>query len=297
MRCLILGATGLIGSHLTAHCDDRGYARLGTWYRRPHGDHAPLDLRDADAVAELIADYEPDVTFLAAGLTDAGYAAAFPDECRQVTVGGTRSVADAVRRTGGSLVLFSSDEVFGECGTARREDDPAAPRSLFAACKAEAERVVRRALPGRHLVVRTSWVFGPEERGRNVGSALVRKLAGGEPFEAATDAHGHPTYAADLAEVVLELARVGHTGTVHVVGPDRHTEFTFARLAAHVFGYDTDAIIGRTAREIGATARPRQVWLDRFKLRSLLGARAVRTTADGLRALRSAMTPTRVRAA
>lgn len=299
MRCLIFGATGLIGSHLAAHCDDRGFARLGTWYRWPQSEHVPVDLRDTEAVADLVADYQPDVTFLAAGPNDAGSCNAFPDECRQVVVCGTRHVAEAVRRNGGSLVLFSSDEVFGECATARREDDPLTPAGLFAACKAEAERVVRRALPNRHLIVRTSWVFGPDERGRNVGGTLARKLAGGEPVEAATDAYGHPTYAADLAAAAVALARGGHTGTVHVTGPDRHTEFTFARLASHVFGADTDLIDGRTAAEVGITARPRRVWLDRFKLRTLLGARAVRTAADGLRALRDELAPSalRVRAA
>jgi NAD(P)-dependent dehydrogenase (short-subunit alcohol dehydrogenase family) len=50
MRSLILGATGLVGSHLHALCDDRGYAKLGSWYTFPHPDHVPLDVRDGDAV-------------------------------------------------------------------------------------------------------------------------------------------------------------------------------------------------------------------------------------------------------
>src|SRR5687767_441113 len=123
MRCLVLGATGQIGSHLIAACADRGLAHLGTYYRWPHPEYAPLDVRDVDSVDELIADYQPDVTFLAAGWTSGGYAETRPDECRQVMVEGPRLVAGAVARHGGSLVLFSSDEVFGECPTARREED------------------------------------------------------------------------------------------------------------------------------------------------------------------------------
>ncbi|MGL6096678.1 MAG: NAD-dependent epimerase/dehydratase family protein, partial [Fimbriiglobus sp.] len=121
MRSLILGATGLIGSHVLAGCVDRGYAALGTGYRRPHRDHAPLDLRDAEAVHDLIADYQPDVTFLAAGLASAGYGELHPTECRDVTVTGTTHVARAVARHGGTLVSLSSDAVFGECRTARKE--------------------------------------------------------------------------------------------------------------------------------------------------------------------------------
>ena len=102
----------------------------------------------------------------------------------------------------------------------------------------------------------------------------------------ATDRHGQPTYGPDLAEVAVELARLGQTGTVHVVGPDRHTEFTFARLAAHVFGHDVDLIRGVPAAEFADDPRPSRVWLDRFKLRTVLGPRAVRGAAEGLRALR-----------
>jgi dTDP-4-dehydrorhamnose reductase len=297
MRSLIVGATGQIGSHLVAACEDRGLAHLGTWYRWPHAEFAPLDVRDADAVDELIADYQPDVTFLAAGLVDGGYAEAFPDECEQITVGGTRQVAESVARHGGSLVLFSSDELFGECATACREDDALAPVGELARCRAMAEAVVRDTLPGRHLILRTGWVYGPDERGRNLGCRLAKRLAHGERVPAATDRHGQPTYAPDLAEVAVELSRLGQTGTFHVVGPDRHTEFTFARLAAHVFGFDVDLIDAQTAAEIADDdPRPRRVWLDRFKLRAVLGPRALRGAAEGLRGLRADLFPARSRA-
>src|SRR5262245_56151313 len=127
MRCLILGATGQVGSNLVAACTDRGLAHLGTYYRFPNPEYAPLDIRDADSLNELIADYQPDAVFHAIGLPNGGFAEAYPEVCRQVTVEGTRLVTDAIYRHGGKLVYFSSDEVFGECATARREEDVVAP--------------------------------------------------------------------------------------------------------------------------------------------------------------------------
>ncbi|MFO0852295.1 MAG: sugar nucleotide-binding protein [Gemmataceae bacterium] len=288
MRCLVIGGTGLIGSSVLAACADRGYARLGTGYSAPESDMAPLDLRDADSIRELIADYQPDVTFLAAGPNDAAVAETNPTRCKAIIAGGAAEVAAAVARIGGSVVLFSGDEVFGECPTARREEDLVAPAGALARAHAAAEAAVRERLPDRHLILRAGWAFGPDERLAGAVQQWATAFAAGERVDAATDRHGQPTYAPDLAEVAVELARLGHTGTVHAVGPDRQTAFTFARLAAHIFGHDTDLI---AATEGDVSPRPKRVWLDRFKLRTLLGARCIRGTADGLRAVRDYRTP------
>lgn len=294
MRCLILGATGHIGSHLLATCDERGFARLGTWYTWSHADHVPLDLRDTDTLNELLADYQPDVTFLAAGLSSPGYAETHPDECRELMLDAACDVATLVARHGGSLVYFSSDEVFGECHHAQREDDPVAPTGELSRCHLAAERTIRELLPERHLILRTGWVYGPDRRRRNFVSRIVRKLANGQSVAVANDRHGQPTYGPDLADVAIELVRLGHTGTVHVVGSDRHTEFSFARLLAHVHGFDVDLIQGVPALELcDDNPRPSRVWLDRFKLRSMLGGKPIRDAAEGLRAMRNAAVLTR----
>lgn len=281
MRFLILGGTGLIGSLLADECSHRRLPHLGTWCRTPNAEFAPVDVRDPDSVNELIADYQPDVTFLAAGVSCPSYAEQFACEHADVNVTGTATVAKAVARHGGSLVMFSSDAVFGDCSTARREEDAVAPNRVFARGKVDAEAVVRTVLPDRHLILRTGWVFGTGDRG------LTSRLASGERVPAATDRFGQPTFAGDLASAAIELSRLGHTGTFHAVGPEKHSEFTFARTIAHVFGYDTDLVEGLPAAQIDdRDPRPMRVWLDRFKLRSVLGAKAFRTPADGLRMVR-----------
>lgn len=288
MRFLIVGGTGLIGSHLVGTCAGRRLPHLGTGCRTHDAEFAPLDVRDPDAVNELVADYQPDVTFLAAGVACPSYAAQFPGEHAEVNVGGTATVARAVARHGGSLVLFSSDAVFGECKTARREEDPVAPGNEFARGKVAAETAVRTLLPDRHLILRTGSVFGATD-GRDFAGDLTSRLAAGERVPVATDRFAQPTFAADLAAAAVELARRGQTGTFHVVGPEKHSDFTFARLVAHVNGFDADQLDGQPAAAIDdRDPRPLRVWLDRFKLRGVLGATAVRPAADGLRAVRDA---------
>jgi dTDP-4-dehydrorhamnose reductase len=281
MRCLVVGGTGVIGSHLLAACGDRRYATLGTGYRRPPADFAPLDVRDADAVTELVADYQPDATFFAAG-GPAGVQAA-----------GAANVSAAVARHGGTLLFVGGDEVFGDCPAARNEGHPVAPANGRGREQAAAEAAVRAALPGRHLILRAGWAFGPG--GGDALAGWARRWAAGEVVEAAADRDGQPTFAPDLAEAAVELVKARHAGTVHVTGPDRHTEFTFARLACHVLGYDADLV----QPVAGTCDRPARVHLCRAALRRLLGAKAVRGTADGLRAVRAArhLAPALARAA
>ena len=264
MRCLVVGGTGLVGSHLMSACADRRYATLGTAYTRPPADFAALDVRDADAATELIADYQPDVTFYAAPAAGAG------------------NVAAAVARHGGTLTYVGGDEVFGECPAARNEVHAVAPTNDRGREQAAAEAAIRAALPGRHLILRASGAFGTD--GGDALAGWVRSWTRGEAVEAATDRDLQPTFAPDLADVALELVKARHAGVVHVVGPDRHTAFTFARLACHVLGYDTDLV----RAVAGGCDRPGRVNLDRFQLRGLLGPKAVRGAADGLRAVRAA---------
>ena len=64
------------------------------------------------------------------------------------------------------------------------------------------------------------------------------------------------------------------------------TEFTFVRLIAFVNRFDADLAIPAAALDLDDGPRPLSPWLDRLKVRSILGPTAVRFPADGLRALR-----------
>ena len=144
------------------------------------------------------------------------------------------------------------------------------------------ERLLREHLPESHLIVRTSRVYGGSSQ-REPARFIRKTLAKGQTWAADTVRFTMPTYAPDLAEVTLDLLKHGHTGTFHVVGPEKHTDFSFARMIAHVYDLDAD-LIEPLAEE--GNSRPTQVNLDRFKVRSLFGANAMRTVGVALRQMR-----------
>jgi dTDP-4-dehydrorhamnose reductase len=164
------------------------------------------------AVAEAVARHEPDVVVHAAAWTAVDAAEADPDGTWKVNVGGTEAVARAATSAGALLVYPSTDYVFSGDGTRPyREDDPAKPRSAYGRTKLEGEEAAKTC--PRHLVVRSSWVFG---EGSNFVASILRRARRGQPLAVVQDQVAVPTYALDLAGGILALADGGFTGTFHL---------------------------------------------------------------------------------
>jgi dTDP-4-dehydrorhamnose reductase len=268
MRSLILGASGLLGSHLLSALQERDLPHLGSYYQNAQRDLQPLDLRDSHSAIEMIQDYEPEVVYLTATLS-AGMTQP------------TTKLLDCLQNLGSMIVVFSPDEVFGN-GT-WNEDSAVQPVTERGKRHAKLETLVRDRLPDSHLILRTSCVFGAMPTASDFTVNVRDGLQADEATKYNSRRHCQPTYAPDLADVTLDLVHVGHRGTVHITGPDRHTEFTLARLVAHVHDYDTDLVSPSFTDD---NLRPLNIRLERKQMRELVGAGAIRPTADGLRAIR-----------
>ena len=264
MHMLLLGQTGVIGSALQQSFQERHWPTVGTSYRMEES--TALDIRDEDAVRETIRDVEPEVTILAAP-----------------PVGG-EAVIRAVAEDGGKLVLFTCGSVFGCSNRARHEDDAVSPGCPTTEQFAKLEAMARQYLPQRHMILRTNHVFGSIHQGM-LGRAL-KLLKCGNEIECDDTTLTMPTFATDLAEATCELLKHNFNGTIHAVGPDKLTEFTFLRQVAFLFGHDAELVQPSLAIP-SALARP-SVVLNRSRLRGLLGIHAIRPVAAALRALRAA---------
>jgi len=291
MKALIFGASGQVGAQIYALCQGRGMDVFGTSHRTKADGLYPIDLADGIAIERVMRMTRPDVVYLPAAFTNVDRAEEHPEECRAVNVDGAVMVAEAIRQVSQNapkLVFFSSDHVFGDSKHAQHECDTPQPKSVYARSKADAEEAIRLILPDQHLILRTSWVYGPDRQGKNFVYRTVRTLRTMQRLSVANDQYGQPTYGVDLAEAALSLVEQEQQGTFHVVGPDRMTRFAFARLIAHVYHLDADQIDGVPTRTLNLAApRPKQVWLARHKLRQVLGEQPVRAASMALREMRS----------
>lgn len=204
MSALVLGAGGQLGTELVRLLGaDSGLTRR------------QLSITDAAAVDAVIAERRPDVVFNCAAYNAVDRAESEPDIAMRVNRDGAAVVAAACQRHGVRFVHYSTNFVFdGSLDRPYVETDEPRPESAYARSKLAGEEAVAKANP-RSLVVRTAAVYGtvgvgfPEkilERARREGGLRV-----------VTD-RVNPTYARDLAERSVELARGELVGVVHLAG-------------------------------------------------------------------------------
>jgi dTDP-4-dehydrorhamnose reductase len=241
MRVLVTGANGMVGRALLRELRDR-HEVLAT-------DVAEMDVTDAAAVERTVAGFKPHVVAHLGAWTDVDGCEQDPAKAMRVNGGGTRNVAEACARHGARMLYVSTDYVFDGTATAPiREEAPTCPINEYGRSKLDGEEAVRATLV-EHWIVRTSWVFG--EGGRNFVDTVLKLAAERDMIEMVDDQVGCPTYAADLAPVLVKVLESRSYGIYHVTND---TECTWYMLAQEVLRRE-----GREVRlvPVGSEAFPR----------------------------------------
>jgi dTDP-4-dehydrorhamnose reductase len=206
---------------------------------------ASVDLGDPGAVRELVEGF--DVVVNCAAWTAVDDAETQEVQALQVNAVTPDLLARAVAQSGGRLVHVSTDYVFdGSADTPYPEDAPTAPASAYGRTKAAGEEAVRAALPDRHLVVRTAWLYGAH------GGCFPRTIArvAREKGEVAVvdDQLGQPTWTVDVADLVLRLVEAGvPAGTYHATSSGQCSWWEFAREVIAADGLDPDIVRSTTS--------------------------------------------------
>ncbi|MNZ94404.1 dTDP-4-dehydrorhamnose reductase [compost metagenome] len=127
-----------------------------------------------------------------------------PERAWVVNRDGVANLAIAAERLGIPVFHISTDYVFaGDAREPYRESDPVGPTGVYGASKLGGE-VMLAANCSRHLILRTSWVFGAH--GNNFVKTMLRLGREREELGVVADQHGCPTSAASIARALWTLA-------------------------------------------------------------------------------------------
>lgn len=286
MCILVIGASGQLGRAL---CEvfSTGHQVVGTAHRHTRSGQVSLDLADAESTLAVLEERKPALILLAGAMCNVDLCELEPETCRRVNVLGPRLVAEYALRSGSHLVFFSTDQVFDGTQESYKESDPVGPLNTYARSKAESEAFLRETLPGRHLIIRMAWLYGPDMQRRNFALRLVDRMATEERVAVPADQWGSPTYTEDLARATRFLVEHGHTGTFHATGPELIDRVLLARRVCAHFGLDESHIVPTPTSGLGQAARrPLRVRLHCRKL-EMSGAERFSGVDAGLEALRA----------
>jgi dTDP-4-dehydrorhamnose reductase len=280
---LVIGASGQIGEHLLRALGDDG---AGTYFEHSLPGLHQLDARDERAVLALLRDTRTEVVYLPASEPNVDLCEREPEATAAINVGVVEATAAACSTAGARLVFFSTDYVFdGEAGPYREDDEPR-PLSEYGRQKLTGERIALD-VPGS-IVVRTAVVYGWERQRKNFVVRLIEGNRRGDRWRVPQDQVGSPTYAPNLAEAVVTLARRGAEGIFHVAGPLAAGRYDFAVEAAQVFGLDESLIEPVATADLAQAAqRPLDAALAVDKVQPLLESPPL-PYPEGLRAMAAA---------
>ena len=201
---IIIGANGRVGAALTRE------------YQRPFSVKAfarnQLDLGKLDQVRSTLSEIEFDLLINCAALTNVDYCESHRDEAFLINAQGPRLLADICAEKSARLIHISTDYVFdGKQDTPYIEEDPPAPLSVYAESKLAGEEEVLAVSP-KNLVVRLSWVFGPDKP--SFIDQIIQRAREDETVAAVADKFSSPTYTIDAASW-LRLA-LDNNGILHL---------------------------------------------------------------------------------
>lgn len=247
-----------------------------------------LDITDAAAVGAAVRKLRPDAVIHTAAFTAVDACETQKELSWKVNVDGTANVAAACRDAGVRLVHVSTEYVFdGENGP-YSEDAMPHPISHYGVTKLEAEKTVRERCSD-WAIGRTTVLFGDAPNVRPSFVAwLVDKLGKGEPVSVVDDQVGSPTLADNLSEMLLALLDSDKQGIYNTVGDSVIDRFSFAVMAADLFGLDASLIRRIKTSDLHQPApRPLKAGLIMDKFKRDLPAVKVLTASQSLERLRA----------
>jgi dTDP-4-dehydrorhamnose reductase len=261
LKILLTGRNGQVGWEL-----EKALRPLGTVVAT---DRSTLDLADVDAIRRAIHEAKPDLIVNAAAYTAVDKAECEGGLARNINTIAPGVMAEEAKRLGAWLVHYSTDYVFdGRKRCPYAENDSPNPLSVYGRTKLEGEERIRAA-GCRHLIIRTSWIYGP--RAANFYRIIERKALANEAMRMVDDQTSVPTTATFVARRTVELLKAEPNGLLHVVPSGQASRYDFACAAVRAIGSRSRVQRASSADFPSSACRPTYSVLDNRRAQEMLG--------------------------
>lgn len=264
---LVTGANGQLGNELREL-----KKRTNNIFRFIYTDVNELDITSFPQVCDFVEQNKITYIINCAAYTAVDKAEIEPEKAYLINHTGVENLAHAAKKYNCRLIHISTDYVFdGKSNTPYTEEEKTNPISVYGKSKRKGEEAVLEIQP-EFAIIRTSWLYS--EFGTNFVKTMLKLMNDKKEINVVTDQKGSPTYAADLAEMIMVMLEDAEKtewkkGIYHFSNQGETTWFDFAEKIKELAHIDKCRLNPVKTEEYKTLAeRPRYSVMDKSKIES-----------------------------
>lgn len=203
MVILVVGANGQLGNEMqivTKNAEDKYiFTDICNGYEK-------LDITNISEIRKIVQDNNVKCIVNCAAWTNVDGAETAGDIVETLNATAPENLAIVMKEVNGLLIHISTDYVFGgdPYNIPCKEDQKGTPTGVYGLTKLHGEQKIQ-AIDGNYVIIRTSWLYS--EFGKNFVKTMLNLTSTKKELKVVFDQVGTPTYAFDLANVILKIIK------------------------------------------------------------------------------------------
>ena len=266
MVVLVTGANGQLGQSIQFIANQ--YPNIQFIYT----DYQELDITNFESCHTVFAKYKPQFCINTAAYTAVDKAESEAEKAHLINVIGPENLAKVCKEYNTILLHISTDFIFDGTSTQPYlETDIPNPKSVYGQTKLDGELAVQKNWE-KHFIIRTSWVYS--QFANNFMKTMLRLASERDSLSVVNDQIGTPTYAVDLAEVLMNIIQSSITNKPSPFGIYNFSNegvcswYDFASAIFHQKGISIDLQPIPTSAYPTPAKRPSYSVLDKSKIKN-----------------------------
>lgn len=233
-------------------------------------DYEDLDITDLNAVKTFFKNNLVDYCINCAAYTAVDKAESNPEMAHTVNTIGVENLARVCNSFKSTLIHISTDFVFdGVKSSMYTEQDAVNPESVYGKTKRDGEILIEHHLAA-YFILRTSWLYS--EHGNNFMKTMIKLSQEKEQLQVVVDQVGTPTYATDLAAVILQIvsSKTKQYGLYHYSNEGVASWYDFAKAIFEEIQSGIKLVPIKSVAYPTPAKRPAFSVLDKSKIKNIL---------------------------
>lgn len=259
---LVTGSNGQLGNEV------QGLASSFPQFEFIFTDVEELDICDREAVEKYFAERKIDVLLNCAAYTAVDKAEEDVELCYRINEKAVGILGEVAAQYGTKMVHVSTDYVFdGTSYLPYTEDRPVCPATVYGKSKLAGEQLLMDVCPAV-VIVRTSWLYS--SFGNNFVKTMIKLGRERDTLNVIFDQVGTPTYAADLADALLQIVSADKfiPGVYHYSNEGVCSWYDFTIAIHQIAGIDCRVLPIESKDYPAKTPRPHYSVLNKNKIKS-----------------------------